>query len=122
MKSGYITASLVLIPPIIGSIAYFILLSDGGDLYSFLANYFYIASASLVWWPFSRFLKRRTFIAGLLGLHAMMASFLFAMFMHWGDDMSWILYLPYVLVGLIVGIVISLIARKANQWIHRTPR
>ncbi|HXI54194.1 MAG TPA: hypothetical protein VNH84_21930 [Candidatus Saccharimonadales bacterium] len=120
MNSGIITASLVLIPPIICSIAYFAPLRDGAGL--FLANYFYIASASLVWWPFSRFLKRRTFIAGLLGLHAMMAYFLFAMSRHWGDAMSWILYLPNVFVGLILGIVISLIARKANQWIHRTPR
>ncbi len=120
MKPGIITALLVLIPPIIGSIAYFAPFRDGAGF--FFGNYLYIASASLLWWPFSRFLKRRTFIAGLLGLHAMMAYFLFAMSKHWGDDFSWILYLPDVFVGLIVGIVISLIATKANQWIHRAQR
>jgi predicted membrane-bound spermidine synthase len=120
MKSGITTASLVVVPPIIGSIAYFAPLGDG--LGCFLLSYLYVASASLSWWPLSRFLKKRTFIAGLLGLHAMMAYFLFAMSRHWGDDLSWIFYLPNVLVGLVVGILISLIAAKANDWIHRTPR
>ena len=120
MKSRIITASLILIPPIIGSIAYFAPLKDGAGF--FFENYLYIASASLLWWPVSRFLKRRTFIAGLLGMHATMAWFLFSMFMHWGDDLGWILYLPTVFVGSMAGIVISLLAKRANQWIHRTPR
>ena len=120
MKTRIITASLILIPPIIGSIAYFAPLKDEDGF--FLENYLYIASPSLVWWPFSGFLKRRTFIAGLLGMQATMAWFLFSMFMHWGDDLGWILYLPTVFVGSMVGIVVSPLAKRANQWIHRTPR
>jgi len=120
MKPGIITASLVLIPPIIGSIACFAPFTGGPQ--DFVWSFLYIASGSIVWWPFSLFLKKRTFIAGLLGLHAMMAYFLFAMSRHWGDDLSWILYLPNLFVVLIVGILISLVARKANQWIQRTPR
>jgi len=120
MKPGIATALLVLIPPIVGSVAYFAPIGDGAQY--FVWNSLYIASASIAWWPFSLFLKRRTFIAGLLGLHAMMAWFLFSMSMHWGDDLGWILYLPALFIGLVIGIVISHVAQMANKWMHRTPR
>jgi hypothetical protein len=119
MKPRIITASLVLLPPIIGSIAYFAPLKDGAGY--FFGSYLYIAGASIAWWPLSCFLKKRTFIAGLLGLHAVMAWFLLSMSMHWGDDLGWVLYLPAVFVGLIVGLSVSLLAEKANNWMHRTP-
>jgi len=57
MRFGVITASLVLIPPIIGSIAYFAPFRDGAGF--FFVNYLYIASASLLWWPFSRIAGER---------------------------------------------------------------
>ena len=112
MKSGITTASLVLIPPIVGSIAYLAPLRGAPQyiVWSFL----YIASGAIVWWPFSLFLKRRTFVAGLLGLHVMMVWFLYCMRMHWGDDLGWILYLPNLFVGLAVAIIISEIARKVQ--------
>src|SRR6266404_7282545 len=114
MKSGIITASLVLVPPVVGSFVYMApLKGSAGDL---LWGFGYVASAAIVWWPFSLLLNRRTFIAGLLGLHVMMAYFLFAMSRHWVDDLFWIMYLPNVFVGLIVGITISYIAKKTNQW------
>jgi hypothetical protein len=119
-KSHAMTASLVLIPPVIASIAYLNPFKHGSQY--FLSNSLYIASGSLSWWPFSLFLKRRTFVAGLLGIHAMMVWFLYCMWMNWGDDLGWIFYLPNLLVGCLAALAISAIARKANEWIHRTPR
>ena len=115
-KSGIATALLVLVPPLVGSIAYFAPFRDG--VADWVWNFLYIASGTMAWWPFSLFLKRRTFVAGLLGLHAMMAWFLFCMWKHWGDDLGWILYIPNLCVGLLAAIIISEIARRANQWIH----
>jgi len=43
---------------------------------------------------------------------------LFCMWKHWGDDLGWILYIPNLCVGLLAAIIISEIARRANQWIH----
>src|SRR6266436_4866995 len=120
MKSGIITASLVLIPPVVGSFIY--MASLKGSAGEVLWGFGYMASVAIVLWLFSLFLKRRTFIAGLIGLHVMTAYFLFAMSRHWVDDVFWIMYLPNVFVGLVVGITISYIAKKTNQWIHRTPR
>ena len=119
MGSGLTKASLVLVPPLVGTAAYLATFRDG--LQHFLGYAPYIASGSIIWWPFSLFLKKRTFVAGLLGIHAMMVWFLYGM-AHWGDDLGWILYLPYSLIGCFAGMAVSGIARKANEWIHRTPR
>jgi hypothetical protein len=119
-RSGITQALLVLIPPMIGTTAYFAPFRYGFQ--DFFGNSLYIASGSMVWWPCSLFLKKRTFLAGLLGIHAMMAWFLYAMSTHWGDDLGWILYLPNLLFGCLATVTISEVARKANEWIHRTPR
>jgi hypothetical protein len=120
IKSHAVTASLVLIPPIIASIAYLAPQRTGHQY--FLGNSLYIASGSIAWWAFSLFLKRRTFVAGLLGIHAMMAWFLYSMWMRWGDDLGWIFYLPNLLIGCLAAVAISEIARKVNEWLHRAPR
>ncbi len=119
MGAGLLTASLVLVPPLMGTAACLATFRDG--LPHLLGYAPYIASGAILWWPLSLFLKKRTFVGGLLGIHAMMAWFLYGM-AHWGDDFGWIFYLPYLLIGCFAGMAISGFARKVNQWIHPTPR
>ena len=120
IKSGAMTTSLVLIPPVIGSITYLAPFRHGFQY--FFSNSLYIASGSIMWWPFSLLLKTRTFVAGVLGIHVMMAWFLYSMWKHWGDDFGWLLYLPNLVIGCLAAVVISEIARKASEWTRRTPR
>jgi hypothetical protein len=119
-KATIKTAPLLLIPPVVGSIAYLAPFRAGVGFAVW--NSLYIASGSILWWPLSLFLNRRTFVAGLIGLHVMMAWFLFAMSKHWGDDLGWILYLPALFIGSAAAIAVSEFARKANQWMNRTQR
>lgn len=119
-KPGITTILLVLIPPLLAGTAYLAPFRDGFQ--DFISNILYISSASILWCPFSLLLKRRTFIAGLLGMHAMMSWFLFSMWMHWGDDLGWILYFPDLLIGCLGGVLLSSIARKADECIHRIPK
>jgi len=111
-RSGVITASLVLIPPYVGSIACWGYV-DGTP------EYFFIVTGAILWWPFSLFLKRRMFIAGLIGMHAMMSLFLISARTHQMDDLGWILYHPYLFVACVAAIILSEIARKVREWIGR---
>jgi hypothetical protein len=117
LKAIVANTSLVLLPPLIGSTAYFASFKDGFQ--DFLSNFLYIASASILWWLFSLSWKRRTFIAGLLGIHTMMSWFLFSMRMGWGDNLGWILYLPDMLIGCLGVVIISSIAQKADWCLRR---
>src|SRR5690349_5451425 len=117
LRSSIAIAPLVLLPPLIASIFY--LAPQKHGLQCFWENYPYIAGPALIWCLFALFLKRRTVIAGLLGMHAMMAWFIYAMWKNWSDDLGWLLYLPDLFIGAIVAISISVFARMVNEWVHQ---
>ena len=85
-----------------------------------LGNCIYVSSVALLWWACSRRMKRKIFIGGLLGLHSMMIVFLFSMYMRWSDDLGWAFYFPAELVGLSIGIVLSIVIKTANQPLEPT--
>jgi hypothetical protein len=113
MQTNSKVALFVVCPPLIGCGVYFV--SGHIESSEYVRTFLYIASAPLVWWPFSVFLRRKTFLGGLIGIHTLMAWFILCMSMRWGDDLGWILYIPYTLVGLVVGVIVSLFVKEANQ-------
>lgn len=118
MKSRLKTALAVLVPPFVGSAAYFGPSSSGvSDL---AGNYLILASVSLLWWPFARFLRRKTFFGGIIGVHLAMAAFLTnATFGHL-DDLGWLFYFPATAIGLVIGVVASRWSKPSRRG-HALP-
>ncbi len=110
MKPSVKIAAAVLLPPIFGNAAYFGPNANG--IGHFAGNYLFVASVSLVWWPFARFLRMKTFAGGLIGVHLAMIAFLIDMAYRLSDDLGWLFYFPTVIFGLIVGVIASRLLKE----------